>query len=179
MRKLLIAFGLISASALGAYTTNDNMNEWERRNFLETLQGELNKQQTLVNNIKQQAARRDVVNTGDITTQFENAYIMLNVKKTLFENFKGTPSIESPLIQEKLLQIFRKTIVTPGDLAELDALVKQERPKYAREPQSAAYTSAAAPANNVQPVSPAMPVTPVAPAPALSPGEVQVYPKAN
>lgn len=98
--------------------------------FLETLRGEIQKQSDLVNKLKDQIARTDIVAPSSINTQFENAYTMLNVKRTLYANFVGTPSIKSPLVQKKLLQIFQKDIITQADLSELEALVKQERPKF-------------------------------------------------
>ena len=98
--------------------------------FLATLRGEIQKQSDLVNKLKDQIARTDIVAPSSINTQFENAYTMLNVKRTLYANFVGTPSIKSPLVQKKLLQIFQKDIITQADLSELEALVKQERPKF-------------------------------------------------
>lgn len=157
MRKYLLAFGLFSATTLYGYTDNDKMNQYETQNFLQTLQGEINKQQALVNQITQQAARTDVIYPAAITKEYENAYIMLNVKKTLYANFVDTPSIQSPLIQAKLLQIFKKSLVTPADLAELDVLVKQERPKYA--PQQVQQVSQPVRPNTTQPVVPSQPAT--------------------
>lgn len=121
-------FKMILAAFL--LTTSPTLDQWEMDNFVSTLRQEVQKQQTLVNSIKSQIERKDVIYPGAINNEFENAYTMLNVKQTLFNNFVGTPSIKSPLVQQKLLEIFRKDLITPGDLSELDALAKQERPKY-------------------------------------------------
>lgn len=150
MRYLLIAFGLISSSAaLVAEERIEPVNERETQSFLSTLQNEIQKQQNLVNSIKQQIERKDVIIPQVINTQFENAYTMLNVKKTLYANFVNTPSIKSPAVQKKLLQIFQKDMITSSDLSELEILVKQERAKYVR-PETAPATTPSA----TTPVSP-------------------------
>lgn len=130
MRNLIIAFGLIACSSLHAATETNSRNSVEIDNYLQNLQKEIQKQQTQVDALKNQLERTDVVTPGYVVTQFDNAYTMLNVKKTLYANFVGTASIQSPIVRAKLLQIFQKDIVSPGDLSELQALVTQERPKY-------------------------------------------------
>lgn len=130
MRYLLIAFGLMSVSALEAATKSDSSKSWEVQNYLQSLQNEIQKQQTTVDNLAASIERTDVITSSAINSEFENAYTMLNVKKTLYANFIGTPSLESPLVRAKLLQIFQKDLITPNDLSELQTLVQQERPKY-------------------------------------------------
>lgn len=124
MYKFIMSLAIMAVPLIFASQTVD-----EDR-FLETLRGEIQKQSDLVNKLKDQIARTDIVAPSSINTQFENAYTMLNVKRTLYANFVGTPSIKSPLVQKKLLQIFQKDIITQADLSELEALVKQERPKF-------------------------------------------------
>ena len=146
MRKFILALGLITGGSLTA-DQSDQMNSWEQDNYAQSLRQEIQKQQDLVNSLKNQIIRKDVIMPGAINNQFENAYTMLNVKQTLFNNFIGTPSIQSPLVQAKLLEIFRKDLISPGDLSELEVLVQQERPKYLKQTTGATTgaTAAAAP----------------------------------
>lgn len=133
MRHFMLILTLLMGSALFG-DQSQTLNQWEQNNFLQTLQQELQKQQGIVNDLKNQIARKDIILPGAINNQFENAVIMLNVKQTLYNNFVGTPSIQSPLVQAKLLELFRKDLITADDLAALEALVKQERPKYINKP---------------------------------------------
>ena len=136
MHKLILSLGILTSPLLMADDSNprNSMDDYQEQNFLQTLQAQIQKQQDLVNQLKAQIERTDIIAPGAINNQFENAYTMLNVKKTLYSNFVGTPSIKSPLVQQKLLQIFAKDLITPGDLSELEALVQQERPKYINKP---------------------------------------------
>lgn len=136
MRRIMLALGLLSGGTLSA-EPSDQMSRWEQENFEQALRQEIQKQRDLVNALKDQIMRKDIILPGGINNQFENAYTMLGVKETLYNNFIGTPSIQSPLVQAKLLEIFRKDLIMPSDLAELEALVKQERPKYVK-PEPAA-----------------------------------------
>lgn len=129
LKNLMFALSLVTTPILMAEAPATT-EQTDVSSFLDTLKSEIKKQQDLVTKAKEQIERTDIVPPAAILNQFENAYIMLNVKQTLYANFAGTPSIQSPLVREKLLQIFKKDIITPGDLSELEALVKQERPKY-------------------------------------------------
>lgn len=83
------------------------------------------------------ATRRDTVPLWSDKVQLENAIIQLEVKKTLVNNFKGTISLQSPLVRAKLIQLLNQDIIMESDLAELQNLVNQERTKLnapAREP---------------------------------------------
>lgn len=131
MRKLVLALSLISASVHAAATV-DPIAQMEMDQYLSQLQGEIQKQTDKVNNLKALVERTDTVVNAAKVFEFENAYTMLNVKKTLYANFVNTPSLQSPLVRAKLLQLFQKDLITAGDLAELEALVKQERPKYVK-----------------------------------------------
>jgi hypothetical protein len=118
--------------------------------FMQTLQGEIQKQAQFVQTLQNQINRKDVIQDSSIVFRYGNAVEMLTVKKTLYANFVNTPSIQSPLVRQKLLSIFQKELITAGDLAELQALVNQERPKYLPVP---------APTPTV-PTTPAAPTTP-------------------
>jgi hypothetical protein len=119
----------LSAETAPAATTD----KVDMQGYLNQLQQEIQKQLEVTNKLKDQLERKDVVNPGAMVDQFQNAYIMLSVKKTLYQNFVGTPSLQSPLVRELLLKIFQKDNITPDDLAQLEALVKQERPKYVNQ----------------------------------------------
>jgi hypothetical protein len=127
------AITFVHAAPLSTPGDSQQLQEWDAQNFLNQLQGQIQKQQQLVSDLQKQVARKDVIYPASINNQFENAYTMLNVKKTLYANFANTPSIQSPLVQAKLLQIFQKDLITPADLAELESLVQQERPKYVHQ----------------------------------------------
>ena len=131
--KKLIGLCLLAFSSLVG-EESEPMDGWEESNYIQLLQQEIQKQNDLVKSITSQIERRDIIIPADITSQFENAYTMLNVKQTLYNNFIDTPSIKSPRVRAKLLEIFRKTIITPADLSELERLVQEERPKYLKTP---------------------------------------------
>ncbi len=84
-----------------------------------------NEAQTQFNN----ATRRDTVPLWSDKVQAENAIIQLEVKKTLANNFRGTASLQNPIIRAKLLEILNKSIILESDLAELQSLVNQEKAK--------------------------------------------------
>src|SRR5688572_14869034 len=100
MRKVILALGLLGAT-VDADEMSKQMQQYEQQNVLSQLQEEIQKQEKLVSDIKNQIVRTDVINPSSINSQFENAYTMLNVKKTLYANFVGTPSLQSPLVQQK------------------------------------------------------------------------------
>lgn len=108
-------------------------NQGELESFYNQLQTELQRQNDLVQKLAASVARRDVVSTDANVIQFENANAMLAVKKTLYANFYNTPSVNSPIVRQKLLALFKKDLITTGDLSELQAIVDQERPKYIQQ----------------------------------------------
>ncbi|HRD55060.1 MAG TPA: hypothetical protein PLC42_01550 [Parachlamydiaceae bacterium] len=81
------------------------------------------------------ATRRDTVPLWSDKVQLENAIIQLEVKKTLVNNFRGTVSLQSPLVRSKLLELLNKDIIMESDLAELQNLVNQERVKLNAQPR--------------------------------------------
>lgn len=91
------------------------------------------------------ATRQDIAPDWNAKVQLENAIIQLEVKKTLVNNFKGTSSLQNPIIQNKLLEILNKSIITESDLAELQNLVTQEKAKL--NTQTTIPQTATVPAN--------------------------------
>lgn len=83
--------------------------------------------------LQAQATRRDMAPTWNTKLELENAIIQLDVKKTLVNNFKGTESLKSQLVQNKLLQVLNKPLITTADLADLQSLVLQEKNKMKME----------------------------------------------
>jgi hypothetical protein len=61
--------------------------------------------------------------------ELQHAIIQLEVKRTLFANFKGTESLRSALVRDKLLQVLNNPGITESDLADLQTLVLEEKAK--------------------------------------------------
>ncbi len=93
--------------------------------FYSDLQTEINiaekKVQTMWNNLQNQTT----IFPSVMIVEMEQAIAMLNVKKTLFLNFKDTPSVHIPAIRAKLLTIFKMDIISEVELLELQNLVSQ------------------------------------------------------
>lgn len=130
MRKLFAMLLLATSPMYAADTLTQEAQSTDLQNFYAQLQTEIQKQNELVQKLGASVSRNDVVSTDANVVRFENANAMLGVKKTLYANFYNTPSVNSPLVRQKLLQLFQKELITTGDLAELQAIVDQERPKY-------------------------------------------------
>lgn len=136
MRKLFVFMMLASSPMFAADTTlqpTQQTNQADLDSFYSELQSEIQKQNDLVQKLAASVERKDVVSTDANVIRFENANAMLGVKKTLYANFYNTPSVNSPLVRQKLLSIFKKELITAGDLAELQGIVDQERPKYIQQ----------------------------------------------
>lgn len=73
------------------------------------------------------ATRTDIAPTWSSKLELQNAIIQLEVKKTLFNNFKNTASLRSPLVQQKLLATLRLPSITTADLADLQNTVLTEK----------------------------------------------------
>lgn len=150
MRYLLLSAFLAVASLTavpGGGPAYQQDNSQDLQNFYSQLQSEIQKQTQLVNDLAKTIERRDVVTPDANVFRFENANTMLGVKKTLYANFYNTPSVQSPLVRQALLAMFKKEMITASDLAQLQAIVEQERPKYVNQPaaQPAAVPAATQP----------------------------------
>lgn len=106
--------------------------------FLQQLQGEIQKQQTRLNDTAAQTLSTTTVATTANAYQFQMANDSLQAKKTLYGNFANNPVTQSPLVQAELLKIFQKEMITMGDLAELKSIADSERSKYPSLTPSAA-----------------------------------------
>lgn len=69
--------------------------------------------------------------------ELQHAYVQLEVKKTLFANFKGGESLRSPLVRQALLQVMNNPAISESDLAELQTLVLEEKAKIRAESKPA------------------------------------------
>lgn len=61
--------------------------------------------------------------------ELQQAIVQLEVKRTLFANFKGTESLRSGLVRDRLLAILNNSSISEGDLADLQSLVLEEKAK--------------------------------------------------
>lgn len=114
-------------------TQNPPASQADLDSFYQTLQSEIQKQAQFVNSLANGIKSTSQVSTDASVVRFENANAMLNVKKTLYSNFFNSPSVNSPLVRQKLVQLFKQEMITPADLSLLQAIVDQERPKYIQQ----------------------------------------------
>lgn len=138
MKKLYLTALLLASPLMAADSTAPNStqlppaNQADLDSFYQTLQSEIQKQAQFVQSLAKGVESNKQVSTDASVIRFENANAMLNVKKTLYANFYNTPSVNSPLVRQKLVQLFQQEMITPADLSELQAIVNQERPKYVK-----------------------------------------------
>lgn len=135
--SLLFLSGIYSSWLSAEVPTNTNTNpsgytalsSQEMANYYQQLQAEIQKADDYTTKVmKDSNAPGHIISPVD-RMKLETAATMMEVKKTLVGNFAGTPSLQSPLVREKLLNILKKDIITTADLLELQHLVDQERPK--------------------------------------------------
>lgn len=81
------------------------------------------------------ATRTDISPNWNSKLELQNAVIQLEVKKTLVNNFKGTDSLRSAAVRQKLLNVLNKSVITTADLADLQSLVIDEKAKIRAEQQ--------------------------------------------
>ncbi len=58
---------------------------------------------------------------------FYHAFKMLLVKQSLKVQFKGSPTLQSPVVRKQLLQVMKKPNITEEDLLELQQVVDEEK----------------------------------------------------
>jgi len=105
------------------------LNQEEMNVYTDAMQQAINKAQATVDQAAQFATRKDISPTWASKVQLKQAMMMLEVKKTLMNNFKNSPSLRSPLVRRKLLQVLNQDSVTISDLADLQNLVIEEKSK--------------------------------------------------
>lgn len=82
------------------------------------------------------ATRHDLAPTWESKLEFQQAITMLEVKKTLMNNFLGTESLRSAAVRSKLLNILNSSDITTADLAALQNLVLNEKERIRAEDQA-------------------------------------------
>jgi len=86
------------------------------------------------------ATAKNVMPTWNSKLELQNAITQLEVKKTLANNFRGTESLKSPLVREKLIQILNMPFITTANLADLQSLVLQEKARIRAEQNASPQT---------------------------------------
>jgi hypothetical protein len=126
-----IALMLAAAPIAGVYAadTTYTITDAQLKAYQQQLFDEIKKQEQFVQSLQDEMARHDVVKTYADSARYENAVTMLDVKRTLVNNFVGTQSLQSPAVRSLLLSILQKELITPGDLAGLQNLVNSEKAK--------------------------------------------------
>lgn len=123
---LLPTTGLLGA-AIG--TMNSSRDTYQEDVFQKQMDDAIARAEQAVRNSQANATTHTNAPTWNTKLEYQNAIVQLEVKKTLVNNFKGTESLKSPLVREKLLQVLNKPMVTTADLADLQSLVLEEKTK--------------------------------------------------
>lgn len=126
---LMAAVGFSFNALQADSATYPPLSQQESNAFQNQVDQALKNAEKQVEAAKYSATRRDVAPTTVSKIELQNALIQLDVKKTLINNFKGTESLQSPLVRRKLLEVLNKSIIMPSDLADLQGLVLEEKAK--------------------------------------------------
>jgi hypothetical protein len=98
-------------------------------NYYGQLDAQIQKAEKRVKDLEANVASQAISPTWSSKLEMQNAIIQLEVKKTLVGNFKGTESMRSALVRQRLLDVLSKPSISTGDLAELQSLVLDEKAK--------------------------------------------------
>lgn len=119
-----IAFLPLQSVHAGGETTFGGV---EADNYYHQLENAIAKEEQKVKVLQDRASSRTQMPMWIDKLELEQAIIMLDVKKILYNNFRNTPSMDSPIIRDKLLSLLNQDNISEGDLAELQSLVNRER----------------------------------------------------
>lgn len=108
----------------------------EAKRYEQQLNDQIHAAEEKVQKLLQEMSNSNHIISSADRIELANARTMLKVKITLVGNFVGTPSLRSPVIRERLLNILKKDRVEMSDLYELQTLVNQERAKIDLEDKS-------------------------------------------
>lgn len=111
------------------------LSQADNDSFEQQVAGALKNAEKQVEAARYSATRRDIAPTTVSKIELQNALIQMDVKKTLVSNFKGTESLQSPLVRRKLIEVLNKSIIMPSDLADLQTLVLEEKAKLRAQNQ--------------------------------------------
>lgn len=101
----------------------------QKESFENQMRALIKDQEKKVSDLKNKVMNRANMPSDASRMELQNAFIMLDVKKTIVNNFVNTPSEQSPVIRDFLLKLLKKDTIEVNDLAELQNLVQQERSK--------------------------------------------------
>lgn len=99
----------------------------ESDKFTMEMQKAIEKEQKRVNQLAERATSQQLLPTWSSKVELKQAMTMLEVKKTLMNNFKGSEAIRSPLVREKLLKLLNQDNIAISDLADLQNLTLHEK----------------------------------------------------
>ncbi len=116
------------------------LNQSQLQSYQQQLVQAVKNQENRVQQIQDKMARTDIVQTSADVAAYDNAILMLEIKRTLLGNFVGTPSLQNGAVRAKLLDIMNKDMVTPGDLAELQSLVNAAKASNTTAPATPTTT---------------------------------------
>ena len=97
--------------------------EEDEQDFYEQLQDELQDSQKRLHDMVMEKAKNRSVFTHGRQVMLDSARNAMETKHTLYSNFYGTPSIQSPEVRKRLLDIFQSDEVTTDDLQDLQTVV--------------------------------------------------------
>lgn len=121
----LLCFASFEGTAQAAEAA---LNETELNSYYSALRQQVQKQDKLVQGMKQSLRDRKTIFSQAQRAQMEHAIVMLDVKRTLYANFYGTESVkQSPAVRKMLLQVLSQSDISTADLAALQNLVRQEK----------------------------------------------------
>ncbi|GAB4233947.1 MAG: hypothetical protein Tsb0021_13110 [Chlamydiales bacterium] len=97
----------------------------QKQQFQQAMQQELRKAEQVLKEQMQQ----DVALNPAARIEFEALKGALQTKQILVRNFWDAPSIQSPVVREKVLETLRKRFINHEDLFQLENVVQSEKAK--------------------------------------------------
>lgn len=132
-RTLIMIFSLLVTSTVLFGEEYPKLTEAQAAQFQDSLDKIISQAEKHVQEVQQNATRKDVAPTWNTKLELQNAIVQLEVKKTLVNNFKGTESLRSPSVRAKLIKTLNLPMITTADLADLQNLVLEEKAKIRLE----------------------------------------------
>lgn len=129
---------LTGVASVQAQTTTNQADAQVIAQYETDMQAQVQHAQQKVAQLQQELASRETVQTFAKVAEYENAVQMLEVKRTLVNNFTGTVSLHSALVRQVLMGILQKDLILPSDLAYLQNTVNTEKARLnAAQPPAA------------------------------------------
>lgn len=132
MRQMLflgLTFVLCMGGSVNAQITRERtpMGSPTIINFQRQLQEQLRLAEAHVKELSESVQSRSLAPAWTNKVEFQNALIMLNVKKTLVANFSNNPVIQSERMRGALLSLLQQDSITEADLIFLQNVANEER----------------------------------------------------